>query len=309
MVTANVPKFRYEYKVHPLCALFPDLPPDEFKKLKDDIQAHGQQEPIMLSADGEVLLDGRHRLRACKELGIQPRVERFLQPIMRKVNEGLGFTAKPPITDADYIWSKNILRRHLTADQRVAIAHRWSDAEKAAAKERQREHGHTAPGRSKENTSGESAQSVRSRTAIAQKAHVSEHKVRQVESVAKSKPELLPKIESGEMTLKDVTKATRVRKKPKSIADTVAATIKNHPERVVDVDSQPATSARGDYLSPQEVADDLIKRSRKAVNDFRKYSVDPREYAAFNALMADKLELLAKELRSAESKGAPVAAS
>ena len=36
MATANVSKFRYDYKIHPLCAMFPDLPKDEFEKLKAD---------------------------------------------------------------------------------------------------------------------------------------------------------------------------------------------------------------------------------------------------------------------------------
>lgn len=46
----------YDYEVHPLAKLFPPLPSDEFKKLKNDIATHGQQDPIMLSADGTTLL-------------------------------------------------------------------------------------------------------------------------------------------------------------------------------------------------------------------------------------------------------------
>jgi predicted mannosyl-3-phosphoglycerate phosphatase (HAD superfamily) len=41
---------------------------------------------------------------------------------------------------------------------------------------------------------------------IAKQANVSEHSVRQAESVAKHKPELLPKIESGQVSLKDAQK-------------------------------------------------------------------------------------------------------
>jgi hypothetical protein len=220
----------YDYPIHPLADVFPNLPAEEFKKLKQDIDKHGQLEPIMLSSDGTVLLDGRHRLRACKELGITPKIDRLEQA-----------------SEADYIWSKNILRRHLTDDQRATIANDWYDAEKAAAKERQKHHGGTAPGKAKQNTSGESAQSVRARKAIAVKAQVSEHKVRQVETVTKQAPELLPKIKSGEMKLKDAAKGAakkfRVRRKTKSVADRVAA----HPEQIIDVpvekkESQPETT-------------------------------------------------------------------
>jgi ParB-like chromosome segregation protein Spo0J len=170
---------KYKYKVHPLAELFPMLPPDEFKKLKTNIEKHGQLEPIWVNKD-DVLLDGRNRLKACKELGIPPKIATYM--------ENIG--------DGEFIWTKNIVRRHLTDDQRAAIGNRWSDTERKAAAERQKA-GIKLP-------SGVSAQ--RSRKTIAAKARVSEHKVRQVESVAKHKPELLPKIEAGEVTLKDAQK-------------------------------------------------------------------------------------------------------
>src|SRR5271168_3435620 len=62
--------------IHPLAKLFPPLSPDEFEKLKADIQRNGQLEPVWLDEEGRVL-DGRHRLRACKELGIGATVMRL----------------------------------------------------------------------------------------------------------------------------------------------------------------------------------------------------------------------------------------
>lgn len=52
------------------CDLFPMIGQDEYEALKLDIQEHGQREPILL-VDGEII-DGRNRLRACNELGIDP---------------------------------------------------------------------------------------------------------------------------------------------------------------------------------------------------------------------------------------------
>ena len=130
-------KNNYDYNIHPLADVLPELSPDEFAKLKADIQAHGQREPIMLSQDGTTLLDGRHRLRVCKELGITPAVVRFAQDgITRQLTVGVGLLDYR-CTEADYIWSKNVLRRHLSDDQRAAIALKWSDAEKEASKQRQ----------------------------------------------------------------------------------------------------------------------------------------------------------------------------
>lgn len=197
------------YKIHPLAELFPSLSLDEFEKLKADIRKNGQLEPIIVVGDepNRTVVDGRHRLKACKELGIEPRLLHFSRLVMEKTaswtlqikNEGIS----------DFIWSRNMLRRHLTDDQRAAIALRWSDAEKEAAKERQREHSGTAPGHPK-NTSGESAQSVRTRTVIAAKAGVSEHKVRQAEVVASKAPELVEQVARGEIKLKDAVAQTNV---------------------------------------------------------------------------------------------------
>jgi hypothetical protein len=50
----------------------PKMPPDEYQELKADIAKNGQAEPIVV--DGDVLIDGSNRLRACKELGIEPRI-------------------------------------------------------------------------------------------------------------------------------------------------------------------------------------------------------------------------------------------
>lgn len=60
-------------KAHDACALFPMIGDDEFAALKADIKEHGQKQPI-LTVNGAVV-DGRNRLRACTELGIEPVFE------------------------------------------------------------------------------------------------------------------------------------------------------------------------------------------------------------------------------------------
>ncbi len=186
---------RHDFKVHPLADLFPLLPPDEFRKLKEDIRKNGLIEPIMVM-DDDTVIDGRNRLKACRELGIEPDMIIF----------EIAMRGNPPMTVADFIWSKNVLRRHLTDDQRAAIGHKWADAERAAAKQQQKRKPADSvlvdPPKQKP---------INVRKAIAAKAKVSEHKVRQVETVAKHAPELLRKVESGEMKLKDAEKVVTKR--------------------------------------------------------------------------------------------------
>ena len=55
--------------IHDVCALFPGMTDAEFAGLKADIQAHGQREPIWTYRGRN--LDGRHRDRACRALGMK----------------------------------------------------------------------------------------------------------------------------------------------------------------------------------------------------------------------------------------------
>lgn len=188
---AVVERQTYDFEIHPLAKLFPAMPDAEFAELKADIAANKQAVPITLSADRKTLLDGRHRLRACMELGIEPK-----------------FTVlADDMSPEDFIFAANVLRRHLSDDQRAVIVYQFHSADiRTAAKERQRLHGGTAPGQSS-NTDGENTMSVRE--AIAEKAEVTEYKVRQIERVSKNKPELLDAVRSGHMTLKDADAIAR----------------------------------------------------------------------------------------------------
>jgi len=90
---------------HPIAAHFPKMGAREYEALRADIAANGQQEQIVILED--MILDGRHRFRACRELGIEPRVR-----------EWAGECGTP----AAFVVSMNLHRRHLTASQRASIA-------------------------------------------------------------------------------------------------------------------------------------------------------------------------------------------
>jgi hypothetical protein len=90
---------------HPVCAMFPMLDEEALARLADDIREHGLREPIV--HHGDVLLDGRNRLAACKLAGVEP----VLSPWRRE--EALIIP---------WIISKNLHRRHLSTSQRAAVA-------------------------------------------------------------------------------------------------------------------------------------------------------------------------------------------
>ena len=91
------------YPIHPFGQSMPEMTQDEFELFKKDIRQHGQLVSIDI-LDGMVL-DGRHRQRACLELGITPK-HRFLPEDTAPLKHML---------------SKNRFRRNLTQSQ-MAIA-------------------------------------------------------------------------------------------------------------------------------------------------------------------------------------------
>lgn len=93
-------------EIHPFAEIFPQTSESDFLKLKESINENGQRDPIVLL--GGKILDGRHRYKACSELGIAPQFRNF-DP------ERDGSPIK-------YVSDTNLTRRHLTVGQKSAIA-------------------------------------------------------------------------------------------------------------------------------------------------------------------------------------------
>lgn len=87
--------------------LFPDMGTAEYEEMKADIQSRGVMVPIEYDEAGNIL-DGHHRVKACKELGITdwPSVVR------------LGMSEKDK---RNHIRKLNLARRHLTGEQRDKV--------------------------------------------------------------------------------------------------------------------------------------------------------------------------------------------
>jgi hypothetical protein len=95
-----------ELDIHPSAAIFPPMREAEFAALVADIRDKGQLEPVW-THEGKVI-DGRHRLLACRKLGIAPRTRAW---------DGAGSLL-------EFIISANLRRRHLKENQRAMVAAR-----------------------------------------------------------------------------------------------------------------------------------------------------------------------------------------
>jgi ParB-like chromosome segregation protein Spo0J len=102
-----------EYEVHPAASLFPMMDAESFARLKADIKENGQEKPITFF-DGK-LLDGRNRMMACHDLGIEPLSEEI---------EDAGDGSFDPFK---WVLSMNLHRRHLTESQRSMVAGKLSN--------------------------------------------------------------------------------------------------------------------------------------------------------------------------------------
>lgn len=157
---------------HPIANAYPSMTDAEFNALRESIKKNGVRNPIVIYEN--MILDGRHRYLACKELGIEPPTMEF---------EG---DACP----VEYVRDINSNRRSLTASQRAAVALALMPLIEVEAKKRQARSTEVSP-----DAKGKSSE-------IAAKATgASPRMVEAVKSVAKKKPELVEKIKTGEMTV------------------------------------------------------------------------------------------------------------
>ena len=99
------------YAISALAYLFPPMTEREYRAFVDSIRERGVRMPIILWR-GQVI-DGRHRLLACKETGVEPAFEEI-----------------PDDADpVEYLLDLNDRRRHMNESQRAIAAHRiWEES-------------------------------------------------------------------------------------------------------------------------------------------------------------------------------------
>lgn len=95
-------------KIHPYCEMFPEFQREDWGAFVADVKRHGLRDPIV-TFDGKIL-DGRSRVKACKESGRKIRTVEF------------GGTEDEALA---FVMSHNLHRRHLTPGQKAVIVDRW----------------------------------------------------------------------------------------------------------------------------------------------------------------------------------------
>lgn len=173
------------YKVHPAAMAFPRMPASEFADMKESIRTGGIKIPILVTTKG-VLLDGRNRVAAAYDLKLSDK------DVPTEVFKG---TEEEAVAE---IIARNITRRHLTDDQRVALTAKLLGKELTKQAKADRASGKAAKGKG----GGEVADR------IAKAAKVSQHKGRAAMETAKS-PKDLDAVIAGKTKLSDAKKAAQ----------------------------------------------------------------------------------------------------
>lgn len=186
-----------ELEFHPVASIFPMMSAEEFDGLKADIAANGLREPIY-THDGKIV-DGRNRYRACLEVGVAPHFK--------------AWNAQGSLVE--FVVSLNLHRRHLNPTQRGTIGLAARTYVEAEARERMR----LSPGRPKGDGKGEATlpqviepeRAPQSRDTLGAMVGVSGRLMGDIEAVALAAPDLIPKMQSGELTSAEAKREIRKR--------------------------------------------------------------------------------------------------
>lgn len=187
------------FEIHPLADLIPEMTGEEYRTLRADIDANGLREPITLH-EGKIL-DGRHRYRACTELGIDP--------------ETRDYDGTEPLV---YVLSMNVHRRHLSTAQRaevarVALPHFQEDARKRQA-EGLRRGDEPAPGESRSGHRSRTGGEQRARDEAGKLVGVSGRTVSELDQVARNAPDLHAEVVNGDKKVRQAWQEMRDRERP-----------------------------------------------------------------------------------------------
>lgn len=196
------------YEVHPFADRFALVEGDEFDDLVESIRKHGNQQPIVLSHNRHVLIDGRNRYRACVKAGREPAAR----------------TLPADVTEMeilDFIVAANVERRHLDAGQRAFLALEYETAYAAAAKVTEitrkidtPSNQHTANGSA---TRADRPESNRSRERAAKATGASGRGVQRAKALQRDAPDIADQVRNGQLSLDaaDKQRKQRVRSQPR----------------------------------------------------------------------------------------------
>jgi len=176
-----------DYETHPAADRFRLCNEQEFSDLVESMRAYGfdRETPAVLSRDG-LLCDGRNRVRAALEVGVEP----------------IFVTTEKTGDDLEHwILRTNVARRHLESHEKAKLAYESRELYKRRAKARQVEAGESfgkgsVPGR-------EAIDGSKWTEEASQDFGTSAAQVERYQRVAESgEPDLVEAVDSGELSLK-----------------------------------------------------------------------------------------------------------
>jgi site-specific DNA-methyltransferase (adenine-specific) len=195
-----------EIPIHPIAGLIPDMAADQYAELLESIRKSGQREPAVIH-EGKII-DGRNRQRACRELGIELTMRPW---------DGVGSLTQ-------FVLDVNLSRRHLTADQRTAIAAEakpWFAKEAKARQQTGKSADGKAGGRGKKTLPPIGSKVSRNgRTASANAAKsdgTSGRQVDRADRVKREAPDLFEEVKAGKLKLSQAEKQRADREKKKEL--------------------------------------------------------------------------------------------
>jgi N6-adenosine-specific RNA methylase IME4 len=179
---------------HPAATLVPEMAAKDYAELQGDIAKHGVQ--IALDVDGEVVLDGRHRLRIARTLGL---VQVPVRQVLLKGESAV-----------EYLLKMALLRRHLTDDQRAAMAALWKKAH-ARQVGRPKNNSHNGVGISPSVPAWE----------VPQLFHITRRKLDEATYLLARSPERLAAVHKGELKLAELKREVHLQEQREGIATLV----------------------------------------------------------------------------------------
>jgi N6-adenosine-specific RNA methylase IME4 len=177
---------------HEYANLFPMMTPDEVLILRQDMRENGYREEFPIILYENKILDGRNRYVAALAEGIAP--------VFRDHIGG------DPLR---YVIGCNLHRRHLNESQRAVVAAKLANMP------------NHRPNKSANLPTYEITQA-----AAAEMLNVSERAIRDVKAIEREAPELLPKMEGGELTAHAAMKEIKIKRRRAQI-ETQRAEIKS----------------------------------------------------------------------------------
>lgn len=171
------------YEIHPAAEIFPYMAEDQFKGLVEDIRENGLLEPIVLF-EGKII-DGRNRLRACKEAGVEP-----------------NFVEVQDVDPTNFVISRNLHRRHLTIAQRCVIALDLFPALMKRARERQRITA-SQPGQTRQLPAEFEHERGATSEKLAEMFGVGRSSIEKARLIQRVNPEVIEKMRTGELRTVD----------------------------------------------------------------------------------------------------------